>query len=559
MNLAATMSLNASGFTNPLAGVRKELGSALGSIKHLLLAGTGVGAALAAFKSGEAIVENFFAAFDKGHELEKLSRVTGESIKDLFILQKAMTAAGVDSGGLQQQLVMLQKSLGGVNEQGEPTRAIFDQLGLSIDSLQKMKAPEQLEAIGAKLRALPNAAQRTAAAMAIFGRSGAEMLAVLGDPNALKDAMESGAQLGDIYQRNAKIFSEIVLLQGQIKNKAKGLFAGMAEGAAPAVKAILTEIKKIDLTSIGVQIGTIFKAVTEAFKEGKLSNLIALSLKVGFSEGANAISQVFTGMAAGLGSLLDTLPGYIMGSLHTLIDPDFWKGIGKLALGGFESIGGALLNLFMKPITYLQAGMDTVVGMLMEGLGKIPKVGKMLGLDGFKAGTFKENLDDRKKNGFFLKDAANESAENGARNVLDGVDLINKSTKGYRDAAVKLVESFVSSFKDGFKDGKVLDTTEMRAALVKMVDGLAAKLPGEAAAKKENDTGGGLLGVGKAGTIDADRLAKIGGFIGGAGGPALDFARRTAVGVEKTATGILQMLKLPALNITTANLVGAYA
>ena len=44
---------------------------------------------------------------------------------------------------------------------------------------------------------------------------------------------------------------------------------------------------------------------------------------------------------------------------------------------------------------------------------------------------------------------------------------------------------------------------------------------------------GGAANTGKAASIEGDRLAKIGLFVGGAGGPALDYARRTAIGVEK--------------------------
>ena len=42
---------------------------------------------------------------------------------------------------------------------------------------------------------------------------------------------------------------------------------------------------------------------------------------------------------------------------------------------------------------------------------------------------------------------------------------------------------------------------------------------------------------------EGDRLARIGGFIGGGGGPALDFYRRTAAATEKTASGIQTLLQ----------------
>ena len=59
---------------------------------------------------------------------------------------------------------------------------------------------------------------------------------------------------------------------------------------------------------------------------------------------------------------------------------------------------------------------------------------------------------------------------------------------------------------------------------------------------------GAALGAGGDRGRDGDRLAKIGGFIGGGGGPALDFHRRTAAATEKTAAGIQSLLqRLPAV------------
>jgi hypothetical protein len=43
------------------------------------------------------------------------------------------------------------------------------------------------------------------------------------------------------------------------------------------------------------------------------------------------------------------------------------------------------------------------------------------------------------------------------------------------------------------------------------------------------------------GAINADRLAKLGGFIGGAGGPALDYARRTATATERMVSDLRQL------------------
>lgn len=67
------------------------------------------------------------------------------------------------------------------------------------------------------------------------------------------------------------------------------------------------------------------------------------------------------------------------------------------------------------------------------------------------------------------------------------------------------------------------------AALVGQLHAIAARSRTATTAPGARiDAGAGRLGEG-------DRLARVGGFIGGGGGPALDYHRRTAAATEKAA------------------------
>ena len=81
--------------------------------------------------------------------------------------------------------------------------------------------------------------------------------------------------------------------------------------------------------------------------------------------------------------------------------------------------------------------------------------------------------------------------------------------------------------------------SEVQKKLGAVVATLFAQIKAPVGAAKEAGSGGasGTLAAqteAKAPKIEGDRLAKIGLFIGN-GGPALDYARRTAVAVEKIA------------------------
>lgn len=540
MKLDATMTLDASRFQGPLSGIIGNLGKFTGALAMLpRLVGGAVGA-FAAFKGVQSTIQGLGGAIAAGANLQKLSRVTGETVASLSLLQTAFREADMDASGVAPAVAQLQRALGGVNDEGKPTKAIFDQLGLSITDLQRLNAPQQFAAIGAKLRELPNAAQQTAAAMAIFGRSGSEMMALFRDPDALTGGMRAGAQTAATFARAAKVFADIDNTIVSIKGKLAGMWAGIAEGLAPMFKAALSYIQSLPIEEFGQKLGNVFKVVTQAFRENALGDLLLQSLSIAAQEVGNVISKSITAIAGGIGSLLDTLPGVLAAAFETLTNADFWTGIAQLALGAFESLGAGLLNIFMKPLTYLQAGMDTIVQRLAEGIGKIPGLGKALGLSGYTASSFQENLADRKKNGFFLADAANMAAGFGAANRAMGLANIAAATSGLRAPTVGLLEGALSGMKEGWADGAIFDTLEARTKLANTFNGLLSRFRSSESGEIRKPSGIGEpsapaekreFQIPKLGP-SSDSLARIGGYIGGIG-PSLDYARRTATAVEK--------------------------
>ena len=86
----------------------------------------------------------------------------------------------------------------------------------------------------------------------------------------------------------------------------------------------------------------------ELFRSAPLGQLLKDGLVVGLGEAVNGIASMFTWLSKELWTALST------------------------------------------PISYLSAAFGKVIQEIMELIGKIPKVGKMLGLDGFKAEGFDE-------------------------------------------------------------------------------------------------------------------------------------------------------------------------
>jgi hypothetical protein len=102
----------------------------------------------------------------------------------------------------------------------------------------------------------------------------------------------------------------------------------------------------------------------------------------------------------------------------------------------------------------------------------------------------------------------------------------------------KPLDEFIAGLVKLVGDAKAEDVTGaggLKDQLKTLILSLQPALPPTVDSDGVNTGGkpGAFVGAGKARSIDGDAYAKIGLFVGGAGGPAVDFARRTAIGVEK--------------------------
>jgi hypothetical protein len=310
--LAYTMSLDNRGFTVPL---RQAEGLISGTVGKLGAAFAGLGIAFGAFKGIEGIVGAIREVAEGGLELKKLSTTTGQSVHDLVILQKAFKDVGIDADGVQSALFMLQKSLGGINQEGQPTKQIFEQLGLSIEGLKGRPAIEQLQSIGAAIGQLKDQESKAAAVSAIFSRfAGKEMLAILADPNAIKKAAADYGELASVQQKNAAAFAQLYLSMEKLKGKIANVFVGLTAQIAPQLNALLTGIRNsFDSLDIGKKIGDMLLTGFEAAKANKLGELIGLGISAGIEKYVPQIKRILEGplneWSAGVQARFESLPG----------------------------------------------------------------------------------------------------------------------------------------------------------------------------------------------------------------------------------------------------------
>jgi len=207
-------------------------GSFAGVGKALSLGGVGLSAGAVFAGIGAAMK----TAIDAGGELNDMMARTGAKGRDLVILQQMFKNAGMEAGQVPQSLNKMQKALAGVNEDGEQTANAFNKIGLNIHDLQQMDAVGAFRAIGEKIAGIESPAQRTAAAMEIFGRSGGELLAVMTDGSAWQAARDQVGTYGDKLAGSAERFDAIGDSVANLQNLFKSFGVTIANQVAPALE-----------------------------------------------------------------------------------------------------------------------------------------------------------------------------------------------------------------------------------------------------------------------------------------------------------------------------------
>ena len=404
-----------------LAPIARGAGIAIGSI------GLAIGALDRFFKIG------ITSAIELGDEFKTLSARTGASIPFLFDMQKLFKQNGINAQTSATALLSMQRSLTGVNADGEPTNDMFQRLGLNVDNLLKMTPEQQFKVIGTAIGKLGTSAEQTAAAFSIFGRQGGSLKAVFKDAG-FQELGTKQSQLGVSLAKNADNFSKISAKLRDSGSFFRGFFVEMAGAVAPSILELFKFFEGGDmLTGFGAKLGEQIRfgveVLTGAFKSGMIFELLKASF-----ETAGIVLEDLLQRSFIFGS------GLLKRLLEADVSTAMLSGIGSAIIGSLSIISGTLVKAFATPIAYFQAGIQTAFESSLELLAtKLPKVAGLLGVGGFKGGGLKENFAERKADVSAFADttitAGFESIASGVSSAVKGAtdsfNILKNSLEGF--------------------------------------------------------------------------------------------------------------------------------
>jgi hypothetical protein len=268
--------------------------SVLKSIEIGKLIGGGISQLANAFtdaaRSAVSYAKNVANAVDATQDL---ANRTGIGVEALQSLQVAAKLGGVDD--VTVAFDKLTVAIGKAAESGN-TEA-FTRLGLNFEQLQSMSPEEQFRAIAAAISALPGEAERAAAAVAIFGKSGAQLVPFLSNLGAIEERAKSlGIVLSEQQVGNIAGMNDALDL---VSKTFDGIIGQVTANLAPAITAIAEQ----------------FLQFVEAFN-GTGGTGLADAITGALFDGAAQLASVFDSFSAGFSEWLESMGGF-EGSLKT--------------------------------------------------------------------------------------------------------------------------------------------------------------------------------------------------------------------------------------------------
>ena len=357
-----------------IGGLGSAAGRVQGGLKGLAGAAGGLGGALGALVpavsvAGMAALAK--GAIDTADDFAKMSAKTGASVEQLSKFKQAADLGGSSIEEVGNSMLKLNKALG----TGEgPAIEALKTLGINAnDANGKLKSTDDIMLeVADKFKAMPDGANKSALAMQLFGKSGANMIPMLNGGSKAIDGLN--ATMTTKFAKAAEVFNDrITTIQAKLMElgvKLADVLMPVFNGLMSLIETIVSAIGSLPGPIQAIIVGVVALTAVLVILAPAISALISIGgvlagLKIGATiagwaalagPAITAISAAFTGFMAFLtGTLLPGLVAFFSG-------PVGWTVLAVAAVV-------AMVVLFREPImqffTWLGGAISTAFSGLM--------------------------------------------------------------------------------------------------------------------------------------------------------------------------------------------------
>jgi len=378
-------SKTASGVLKGLAGSAGGLGQSLGMLAPALSVGGLVGLATNAINAGDA--------------MNDLSQKTGVSVEALARFKKAASVSGTDIDGVAKALLKLSKGMYDAATTGKgPASEALKELGISAtDAAGKLKTSDavMLE-VANRFKTMPDGVEKTALAIKLFGKAGADMIPMLNMGGDAIDKMSS--KMTKAFAEKADAYNDKLEM---LKGKIGGIGTSIAIALLPALDALanvlttvldaITKLPEPLQAIIGgftlLAIGLVALAPVITVISGAFSALAGIGLAATIAGWLGALVPVLTALGTfaaavvgwplligaalvGIGVLLysfrDQIGAFVAGIAKAFADG--FSALGGIANSAWQAVSAGFTTYVSSPISKAWSSLVTFLGTALSNV-----------------------------------------------------------------------------------------------------------------------------------------------------------------------------------------------
>lgn len=299
---------------------QKDVVSTAGSIKGQL-----VGALAAA-----GIALSFDALVQGAAKFKDLEEETGATAEDLASLAVVAATAGVEMESIAAAAIKLTKNLSGVDDESKAAGAALTALGIPIADFKKLNPVEQIDALSKAFNSFADGPEKSAVALALFGKAGAEQLKVF------KALDEAGGRTVILTQAQIELADAYADRQAKLSATLKAYAQVAATDVIPAINELSATAGDLFRELVGVDSAGKKLAGDSPIKEFAETAVTALSFVIDSAQGVTRIFQALgiyigSGVAAaraqlsGESELVKTIAEEARQDLERVLSPELFS------------------------------------------------------------------------------------------------------------------------------------------------------------------------------------------------------------------------------------------
>jgi hypothetical protein len=321
---------------------------------------------------------------EAGDKFNDLSQRTGVSVESLARFNRAAATSGTDIDSVGKALGRLSRGMYEAAETGKgPTADALRTLGVSAkDAAGNLKTADQVTLeIANKFKTMPDGVEKTALAMQLFGKAGAEMIPMLNEGGAAIESLS--VKMTGAFAKKADEYNDKLAALG---GKVGALAAGITVALLPALDAVATLLTVVvdGFASLPGPIQAIVGGLALlAISFTVLAPIVASVLTVLGAFQGLAIGATIAGWLGALGPLAAALSAFAaaivgwplligaalvaVGALIYTFRDDIGKVIGDVG----KAVGAAVSAVVGAIATTIRAGLSAVWDWVSSSVGRV--------------------------------------------------------------------------------------------------------------------------------------------------------------------------------------------